>query len=258
MLLAVDTGNTNTVFAVFDDEGVIRGEWRAATNVNRTADEMGVYLDQVLRIDGLDRGMITAGIVASVVPATVFNLRTMFRKYFGCQALVVGAPDVRTGVAVLLDRPEEVGADRIVNAVGAFEQYGGPCIIVDFGTATTLDVIDARGNYLGGVICPGVNLSIAALHQAAAQLPRVAIGRPDRVIGKTTVQAMRSGIYWGYLGMIEALIERIRRELMADIPVVATGGLAPLFGECSAMLSMNDPDLTLKGLYAVYRRNVPR
>lgn len=258
MLLAVDTGNTNTVFAVFDDEGVIRGEWRAATNVNRTADEMGVYLDQVLRIDGLDRGMVKAGIVASVVPATVFNLRILFRKYFNCRAMVVGSPEVRTGVAVLLDRPEEVGADRIVNAVGAFEHYGGPCIIVDFGTATTLDVIDAEGKYLGGVICPGVNLSIAALHQAAAQLPRVAIGRPDRVIGKTTVQAMRSGIFWGYLGMIETLIERIRGELAAEVPVVATGGLAPLFGECSATLSRNDPDLTLKGLYAVYRRNVPR
>ncbi len=255
MLMAIDTGNTNTVYAVFADDGGIRGEWRASTDVNRTADETGVWLLQLLQLAGIDRAEITAAIVASVVPAAVFGLRTFCRRYLHVQPLVVGTPEVDIGIEVLLDRPEEVGADRLVNAVGAFVHYGGPKIVVDFGTATTFDVIDERGNYLGGAIAPGVNLSLAALHQASAQLPRVAIGRPERVIGKSTVQAMRSGIYWGYIGMIEGMIARIRAELGAPVGVVATGGLAPLFTECSEVVSHADSDLTLKGLYAVYRRN---
>jgi type III pantothenate kinase len=255
MLMAIDTGNTNTVFAVFDDEGRIVGEWRASTNVNRTADEIGIWLSQLLALEKLDRSDVTAAIIASVVPAALFNLRTLCRKYFGVNAMVVGSADVDIGIKVLLDRPEEVGADRLVNAVGTFIEYGGPKIVVDFGTATTFDVIDGEGNYLGGVIAPGVNLSIEALHQGAAQLPRVAVGRPERVIGKNTVQAMRSGIFWGYVGMIEGLIARIRQELGGEVEVIATGGLAPLFTECSAVLSRSDSDLTLKGLYAVYRRN---
>ena len=172
-------------------------------------------------------------------------------------ALVVGAPDVNIGIRVLVDRPEEVGADRLVNAVATFEEYGGPKIIVDFGTATTFDVIDGEGNYLGGAIAPGVNLSLEALHRASA-LPRVAIGRPERVVGKTTVQAMRSGIFWGYIGMIEGTIQRICQELGNPVGVISTGGLAPLFSECSAVLERSDPHLTLKGLYTIYRRNNPR
>lgn len=256
MLLAIDTGNTNTVYAVFDDDGRIRGEWRASTNVNRTADEMGVWLSQLFQLAGIQRREIDAAIIATVVPAVLFNLRTLCRRYFQCQALVVGSPEVDVGIEVLIDRPEELGADRLVNAVGAFVEYGGPKIVVDFGTATTFDVIDAAGSYLGGVIAPGVNLSIEALHRASAQLPRVAIGRPpDRIIGKNTVQAMRAGIYWGYIGMIEGVISRIRRELGSDVGVIATGGLAPLFTECTSVLEVSDPDLTLKGLLAVYRRN---
>lgn len=256
MLMAIDTGNTNTVFAVFADDGSIRGEWRASTDVDRTADEIGVWLLQLLELGGIARREITAAIIATVVPAALFGLRGFCRRYLHLQPLVVGTPDVEIGIEVLLDRPEEVGADRLVNAVGAFVHYGGPKIVVDFGTATTFDVIDARGNYLGGAIAPGVNLSLAALHQASAQLPRVAIGRPDRVIGKNTVQAMRSGVYWGYIGMIEGMIARIRGELGEPVGVVATGGLAPLFTECTDVLGHADPDLTLKGLYAVYRRNV--
>ncbi|SUS05034.1 Type III pantothenate kinase [Candidatus Defluviicoccus seviourii] len=255
MLMAIDAGNTNTVFAVFDDEGKIRGEWRAATMANRTADETGVWLATLLQMEGLDRRDITAAIIASVVPATLFSLRLLCRRYFGVPAQVIGTPDVDIGIEILLDRPEEVGADRLVNAVGAFIEYGGPKIIVDFGTATTFDVIDDKGNYLGGAIAPGVNLSIEALHKASAQLPRVAIGRPERVIGKNTVQAIRAGIFWGYLSMIEGLIARIRHELGTPAEVIATGGLAPLFAECSAILCHSDPDLTLKGLYAVHRRN---
>ncbi len=259
MLLAIDTGNTNTVFAVFDTEGRICGEWRASTDVNRTADETGVWLLQLLNLAGIDRQRITAAIIATVVPAVLFNLRSLCRRYFGCQALVVGAPDVDIGIQVLLDRPEEVGADRLVNAVGAFVEFGGPKIIVDFGTATTFDVIDVEGNYLGGVICPGVNLSIEALHRASAQLPRVAIGRPpEHIIGKNTVQAMRAGVFWGYVGMVEGIIARIRQELGTRAEVIATGGLAPLFSECSASLDRADPELTLKGLFAVWQRNASR
>jgi type III pantothenate kinase len=258
MLLAIDSGNTNTVFAVFDDQGQIRGEWRSSTNINRTADEIGVWLTQLMSLDEIDRKEVTAGIVASVVPATLFSLRNLCRKYFGCQALVVGAPDVDLGLKVLVDRPEEVGADRLVNAVAAHDEYGGPLVIVDFGTATTFDVIDKEGSYLGGAIAPGVNLSLEALHMASAQLPRVAIGRPDRVIGKGTVQAMRSGIFWGYVSLIEGMIGRIRDEFGSEMGVVATGGLAPLFTECTTVLDHSDPDLTLKGLLAIHRRNCAR
>jgi type III pantothenate kinase len=255
MLLAIDTGNTNTVYAVFDDGGRILGEWRASTDVNRTADETGIWLSQLMALSEIDRKQITAGIIASVVPATLFSLRTLCRKYFHCHPLVIGQPDVDIGIDVLLDRPEEVGADRLVNAVGCFVEYGGPKIIVDFGTATTFDVIDKDGNYLGGVIAPGVNLSIEALHRASAQLPRVAVGRPDRIIGKNTIQAMRSGIFWGYVSMIEGMIMRICDELGEKVDVIATGGLAGLFTDCTTALSRADPDLTLKGLLAVYRRN---
>ena len=258
MLLAIDTGNTNTVFAVFDDAGGMIGEWRSSTNADRTADEIGVWLSQLFALQNISREDITSGIVATVVPATLFSLRRMFRKYFHCNALVVGAPEVDIGIGVLVDRPEEVGADRLVNAVATYREYGGPKIIVDFGTATTFDVIDEDGNYLGGAIAPGVNLSLEALHRASAQLPRVAIGRPERVVGKTTVQAMRSGIFWGYIGMVEGTVERIRQELGKPVGVISTGGLAPLFSECSAVLEHSDPHLTLKGLYAIHRRNNPR
>lgn len=256
MLLAIDTGNTNTVFAVFDDLGHCRGEWRAATNVQRTADEMGIWLLQIFGLAGIDPKSVTAAIIATVVPAMRFPLLTLCRRYFHCEALVVGHANLDVGCKILIDHPEELGADRIVNAVGAFELYGGPRIVADFGTATTFDVIDAEGSYLGGAIAPGINLSIEALHLAAAQLPRVSIGRPDRVIGKNTVGAMRSGVFFGYLGLIEGIIARIRTELGTDAGVVATGGLAPLFADCSDSLNRVDLQLTLKGLWTIYKRNL--
>ena len=255
MLLAIDCGNTNIVFAIFDEAGCLRGEWRSSTNVNRTADEMGVWLTQVMSIGELDPRQIDAAIIATVVPAVLFNLRLMCRRYFKCQALVVGSPDVDLGIRICVDRPEEVGADRLVNAVAARDEYGGPLVIVDFGTATTFDVVDTSGSYLGGAICPGVNLSLEVLHMAAAQLPRVAIGRPERVIGKSTVQAMRSGIFWGYVGLIEGMVARINEELGMEVTAIATGGLAVLFTECTPILKHGDPDLTLKGLLALHRRN---
>lgn len=254
MLLAIDAGNTNIVFAVFDGEQV-RGEWRASTQTDRTADELGVWLMQLLTTENLKREDISAVIIASVVPAIVFNLKTLCRRYFGCEPKVVGDEGVDLGIKVLLDRPEEVGADRLVNAVAAHKFYKGPLIVIDFGTATTFDVVDDLGNYCGGAIAPGINLSLEALHMAAAKLPRVAIGRPKQVIGKATVPAMMSGIFWGYVGLIEGLVKRMEEEFGAKMLVVATGGLAPLFAESTPVINELASDLTLRGLLAIHRRN---
>jgi type III pantothenate kinase len=254
MLLAIDSGNTNIVFAVYDGDQ-LRGEWRASTNDERTADELGVWLIQLLSIEGLNRHDITAAIVASVVPAMVFGLKTLCRRYFGCEPLVVGDDNVNLGLSIMLDRPEEVGADRLVNAVAAHKCYKGPLIVIDFGTATTFDVVDANGDYCGGAIAPGINLSLEALHMAAAKLPRVAIGRPKQVIGKATVPAMQSGIFWGYVGLIEGLVRRIQDEFGKEMLVVATGGLAPLFADATKVIHRLDADLTLRGLLEIHRRN---
>lgn len=256
MLLVIDSGNTNIVFALFDGDRV-RGEWRSSTDTDRTADEFGVWLDQLLSIEGIDRRQVRACIIASVVPAMVFTLKQLCRRYFGCEALVVGDEGVALGIKVLVDRPDEVGADRLVNAVAAHNGYAGPLIVIDFGTATTFDVVDGDGNYCGGAIAPGINLSLEALHMAAAKLPRVAIGRPKTVIGKATVPAMRSGVYWGYVGLIEGLVGRIRHEFGSVMTVVATGGLAPLFAEATDVIQHLDYDLTLRGLLQIYRLNRP-
>ncbi|MEQ8195600.1 MAG: type III pantothenate kinase [Rhodospirillales bacterium] len=255
MLLAIDSGNTNIVFAIFDDKGEKRGEWRASTNPNRTSDEFSVWLAQLMEHSGLSIKDITAAIIATVVPATLFSLKTLCQRYFNCEPLVIGENNVDLGIDIRVDNPREVGSDRLVNTVAAFETYGGPLIVVDFGTATTFDVVDTDGGYFGGIIAPGINLSLEALHQAAAQLPRVAIGRPESVIAKSTVPAMKSGIFWGYVSMIEGLVSRIRKEFGQPMDVVATGGLASLFTNSTECISKADPDLTLRGLYIVYRRN---
>ncbi len=257
MLLAIDSGNTNILFAVFDDGGKVLGEWRSSTNAERTTDEFGAWLSQLMGLAGVERAQVTAAIISSVVPATLFSLKTLCRKYFGCDPLVVGDPGVELGLEVLVERPDEVGADRLVNAVAAHERYGGPLIVVDFGTATTFDVVDARGSYFGGVIAPGINLSLEALHRAAAKLPLIGVERPERVIGKGTVTAMQSGIFWGYVSMIEGLVGRIRREFGAEMEVIATGGLAPLFTEATEVITCADADLTIRGLLAIHRRNQP-
>ena len=233
----------------------MRGEWRASTDSERTADELGVWLTQLLSIEGLNRLDITAAIIASVVPAMVFGLKTLCRRYFRCEPLVVGDDNVDLGLSIQLDRPEEVGADRLVNAVAAHKYYKGPLIVIDFGTATTFDVVDAKGNYCGGAIAPGINLSLEALHTAAAKLPRVAIGRPKNVIGRATVPAMQSGIFWGYVGLIEGLVRRITEEFGQEMLVVATGGLAPLFADATKVINALDADLTLRGLLEIHRRN---
>jgi type III pantothenate kinase len=261
MLLAIDSGNTNIVFAVFDSDGEMRGEWRSATNVNRTADELWVWLTHLMQLAEIDRTDIDAAIVATVVPSTLFNLKTLCRRYFNVDPLVVGSDGVKLGIEIFLDSPEKAGADRIANAVGAQTHYGGPLIVIDFGTATTFDVIDGSGNYCGGAIAPGINISLEALQQAAAMLPPIAIARPDHVIGKSTTPAMQSGVYWGYVGLIEGLVNRIKSEFDGGTPasnrmkVVATGGLAPLFAEASNHIDNTDLDLTLKGLLEIHRRN---
>ncbi len=254
MLLAIDSGNTNVVFAVFED-GKIRGEWRSSNDTNRTSDEYGVWLTQLAAIEGLTRDDVTAAIIANVVPAASHDLLMLCRRYFNCEPLIIGEPGVDLGLDIKVDNPDEVGSDRLVNAVAATESYGGPLIVVDFGTATTFDVVDGDGAYVGGVIAPGINLSLEALHAAAAQLPRVAVKRPQRVVGKSTVPAMQSGIYWGYVALVEGLVARIAGEFGSEMKVVATGGLAPLFAEATDAIDHLDIELTLRGLNAIYRRN---
>ncbi len=258
MLLAIDSGNTNIVFAVFDEAGKIVGEWRASSNQNRTSDEIAVWLLNLMKIDDIDPSSITAAIIATVVPIALFNLKTLCRKYFHCQAMVVGDKDVDLGLKVLADNPDEVGADRLVNAIAAHEKYKGPLIVLDFGTATTFDVIDIDGNYVGGIIAPGVNLSLKALHMAAAKLQSVVIEKPRHVIGKGTVEAMQSGIFWGYVCMIDGMFKRICDEFGAPMKVVATGGLAPLFVKSVECIEYSDPDLTLRGLLSIHRRNLKK
>lgn len=256
MLLAIDSGNTNIVFAIYDEHGSVKGEWRSSTDTNRTADEFGIWLEQLFKLSDINRKDVSAAIIATVVPATLFALKTLCRKYFDCDPLVVGDSGVDLGLDVRIEKPDDAGADRLVNAVAAFATYGGPLIVIDFGTATTFDVIGEDGSYQGGAIAPGINLSMEALHQAAAQLPRVAVSRPDSVIGKNTVDAMLSGTFWGYIGMIEGLVSRIRQEMsVGAVQVISTGGLAPLFSEYCDAIDIVDADLTLRGLLAIHRRN---
>ena len=256
MLLAIDAGNTNTVFAVYDGDQQ-KGIWRAANDPHRTADEYAVWLLQLMQLEGLTREHVKAAIIGTVVPASMFNLVTLCGRYFRCTPLVVGDVNVKLGMQILTENPAEVGADRLLNAVAAHQTYKGALIVIDFGTATTFDVVATNGDYLGGIIAPGVNLSLEALHRAAAKLPLVAVRRPENaVIGRNTVQAMQSGIYWGYIGMIEGLVERIKREHDSPMTVVATGGLSALFATATDVIDHIDKDLTLRGLLEVHRRNV--
>ena len=255
MLLAIDSGNTNIVFAVYDGEN-LKGEWRASSDAKRTADEYGVWLTHLMLLDNLKVEDISASILATVVPETLFSLKNLCRKYFKTNPLIVGETGVEIGVDILIDDPDEVGADRLVNATAAHHRYGGPLIVIDFGTATTFDVVNESGSYCGGVIAPGINLSLDALHMAAAKLPRVAVQKPKGVIGTKTVSAMMSGVYWGYVGLIEGVLSRIKAEYGSQMCVVATGGLAPLFFAEIAAIEHLDKDLTLRGLSEIYRRNV--
>ncbi len=253
MLLAIEQGNTNTLFAVHDGADWI-AQWRTATESSRTADEYAVWLSQLLAMRGLSIGQLDGCIISSVVPQSIFNLRNLSRRYLNVEPLVIG-DNVDLGIAVRILKPSEAGADRLVNAIGAHLAYPGDLIIIDSGTATTFDVVAGDGAFEGGVIAPGINLSLQALHEAAAMLPRIAIQRPDKVIGKDTVSNMQSGVFWGYVALIEGLVTRIKAEWGKPMTVIGTGGVASLFEGATDSIDRFDPDLTIRGLLEIWRRN---
>jgi type III pantothenate kinase len=253
MLLAIDCGNTNTVFSIWDGRRFL-ATWRIATDHARTADEYFVWLSSLMQLT-TTQATITESIISSTVPRVVFNLRVLCNRYFNTRPLVVGRPDCALPVAPRVDQGTTVGPDRLVNTVGGFDRHGGDLIVVDFGTATTFDVVDHDGAYVGGVIAPGVNLSLEALHMAAAALPHVDITKPDRVIGTNTVACMQSGVYWGYVGLIEGIVRNVRRERPRPMKVIATGGLATLFAQGTDTFDAIEDDLTIHGLTLIHSFN---
>ncbi|WP_299670936.1 type III pantothenate kinase [uncultured Roseobacter sp.] len=253
MLLAIDCGNTNTVFAIWDGEQFL-AHWRTSTEWQRTADQYYVWLSTLMKLQNLDV-TITDVIVSSTVPRVVFNLRVMADRYFDTRPLVVGKPDCLLPVDVRVDEGTAVGPDRLVNTVAGHNLYGGDLIVVDFGTATTFDVVAGDGAYVGGVIAPGVNLSLEALHQAAAALPHVDISKPQAVIGTNTVACMQSGVFWGYIGLVREICARIKAERARDMRVISTGGLAPLFQQSEALFDAFEDDLTIHGLTVIHKYN---
>lgn len=255
MFLAIDAGNTNVVAAVHDG-AAWRGQWRIATQPERTADEYAVWLLTLLQFAGLRPADIDRAALGTVVPPTLYPLRRLCRDRFGIEPLVArSGGELDWGFEVRTDNPAEVGADRLLNTLGVQRRYPAPSIVIDFGTATTFDVVDRDGAYIGGVIAPGVNLAMEALHRAAAKLPRIAFSRPQTVIGRSTIPAMQSGIYWSYVGAIEGVVRRIEAEYGAPMTVIATGGLAPLFASGTATIGHVDADLTLMGLVELAARN---
>ena len=252
MLIAIDVGNTNSVIALYDREKAL-AQWRVSTSSTRTADEYAVWLEQIMAMSGFKIADVSDCIISNVVPQSLFHFRNLSRRYFNCEPFVVTAASI-PGVEVRIPKPSEAGADRLVNAVGAFVAYGGPLVVVDSGTATNFDMVGKDGGFEGGIISPGINLSMQALHDAAAQLPRVAIERPARVIGKDTVGAMQSGVFWGYIGLIEGLITRIKEEYPEPLKVVATGGIASLFQGATDCIDIFDADLTIRGLFEIHKR----
>lgn len=253
MLLAIEQGNTNTLFAVHDGRDWI-AQWRTATESTRTADEYAVWLSQLLTMRGLELKALDGCIISSVVPQSIFNLRNLSRRYLSVEPLVIG-DNVDLGIPVRILKPSEAGADRLVNAIGAHLEYSGDLIVIDSGTATTFDIIASDGAFEGGIIAPGVNLSLQALHEAAAMLPRIAIQKPDKVIGKDTVSNMQSGVFWGYIALIEGLVARIKAEWGKPMTVIGTGGVVSLFEGATDSIDRFDPDLTIRGLLEIWRRN---
>lgn len=253
MLLAIDCGNTNTVFSIWDGKSFI-GTWRASTEWQRTADQYYVWLKTVMRLHDIDVP-ITDMIISSTVPRVVFNLRILADRYFSTRPYVVGKADCLLPVDVRVDEGTQVGPDRLVNTVAGFDLFGGDLIMVDFGTATTFDVVDTDGAYIGGVIAPGVNLSLEALHQAAAALPHVDISKPQSVVGTNTVACMQSGVFWGYVGLVREICARIKAERAREMRVISTGGLAPLFQQSEALFDAFQDDLTMHGLTVIHKYN---
>ncbi|MGB2319343.1 MAG: type III pantothenate kinase [Candidatus Puniceispirillum sp.] len=261
MLLAVDCGNTNVVFALYDnsaDASTKLGCWRITTEISRSGDEYAVWLGQMMAQENLAKDIVSGIVIASVVPDITPKLEMMARSGFGLDPMIVGNEDIDLGIKVDIDNPSQAGADRLVNAVAAKHYHQVPAIILDFGTATTLDLVRADGAYAGGIIAPGVHVSVDALYRAAARLPHLDVKPWDKtlpVLGRDTTSAMESGIFWGYVGLIEGLIARLRAEQGADLPAIATGGLASLFAPHVPMISIVDADLTLRGLNAIYNLN---
>lgn len=253
MLLCIDTGNTNSVFSIWDGKEFL-SHWRISTDARRTADEYFVWLQTMIGLRHFDLD-IDACIISTTAPRVLFNLRVLCNRYFNTRPLVVGRPETLLPVAPRVDPGTKVGPDRLANAVAAFDRHGGNVVVVDFGTATNLDVVDTDGAYIGGVIAPGVNLSLEALHMAAAALPHVDVTMPEKVIGTNTVACIQSGIYWGYIGLIEGLIRRIQAERDAPLKVIATGGLAPLFDQGFDLFDAIEDDLTVHGLRLIYDYN---
>ena len=257
MLLAIDAGNTNLVFALVD-RGEIKARWRIATDPRRTADQYSVWLHQLLALEGFARDDVDAVIIGTVVPRALHNLRVLSTKYFGVEPLIAGQGEASWGIELDVADPRTVGADRVLNAIAAHALHQGDLIVIDFGTATTFDVVDFSGAYKGGIIAPGINLSLDALVTAAAKLPRIAIEAPTgnlSVIGRTTEDQMHIGIYWGYVTMMEGLVERIKAEIGRPAKVVATGGLATLFDQHVTLFDEIEPDLTIQGLGLLYKRS---
>lgn len=253
MLLVIDVGNTNTVLGLYEGEALVR-RWRLETSASRTSDEYAVLLHQLFAMGGIARDAVDGCIVSCVVPPMLSRFVQMIDQSFDIAPLVIG-PGIRTGMPILYENPREVGADRIVNAVAAFERLGAACIVVDFGTATTFDAISERGEYMGGAIVPGVKISADALFSRASRLPRVDIARPNRVIGRNTVASMQAGIVYGYSALVDGMVDRIVAECGHPMRVIATGGLAPLFADAATRIEAFDADLTLEGLRLLYLRN---
>jgi type III pantothenate kinase len=262
MLLTIDVGNTNTVLGVFEGEQVIE-HWRIATDPVRTADELAVVLQGLLALSAVLKDPDITGIaLCSTVPSVLHEMREMFQRYYGDVPALIIEPGVRTGVSVRMDNPKEVGSDRIMNTVAAVHLYGGPAVVVDFGTSTNFDAVSAQGDFVGGALAPGIEISVDALSRRAAQLLKVELARPQRVIGKNTVEALQSGIIFGFAGQVEGIAERMRHELAPGDPgsvtVIATGGLAPLVLDEISVIDAHEPWLTLIGLRLVYERNLTR
>ena len=249
MLLAIDAGNTNLVFALVEG-GEIKARWRIATDPRRTADEYAVWLHQLLELEGHQRGDVTHVIIGTVVPRALHNLEVLSEKYFGVRPLIAGHGEAAWPMALDVDEPQSVGADRALNTIAAHAKHPGDLIVIDFGTATTFDVVDFSGAYKGGIIAPGINLSLDALVSAAAKLPRIAIAQPadESVVGRTTETQMLIGVYWGYVAMIEGLVARLKAEIGRPVMVIATGGLAILFDQHTDAFDVIEPDLTIQGL----------
>jgi type III pantothenate kinase len=257
MLLAIDAGNTNLVFALVED-GVIRARWRIATDPRRTADQYAVWLHQLIQLEGFSRDVVDAVIIGTVVPRALHNLEVLASKYFKVEPLIAGRAPAEWGIELDVADPATVGADRVLNAIAAHAFHEGDLIVIDFGTATTFDLVDGSGAYKGGIIAPGINLSLDALVTAAAKLPRIAIEAPRdnlSVIGRTTEAQMHIGIYWGYVAMLEGLVARMAAEIGRPAKVLATGGLATLFDQHTAMFDAIEPDLTIQGLSLLYQRS---